>query len=96
MVYSNVGHANYSRIPVVQNGARLYSVHCSSCHAGDGSANTKRGKRKRATDLRKSRISKSKGIKIISDGKGRMPAFGEELTKSEIRAVNMFVRGLRK
>ncbi len=77
------------------SGARIYSESCSSCHGPDGSANTRRGKRKGATDLRKSRISVAKGIRIITNGRGNMPKFKEVLTKEEIVAVNTYVRGFR-
>lgn len=77
------------------SGAAIYSSSCVSCHATDGSGNTRRGKRKGAKDLRKSRISFSRGISIIKNGKGKMPAFKDTLSADEIKRVNSYVRGLR-
>ncbi|HUF05001.1 MAG TPA: c-type cytochrome [Aridibacter sp.] len=78
-----------------QSGAAIYSESCASCHGGDGRANTRRGKRKGAKDLTKSRLSRAMGIKIITHGRGEMPAFKDSLSKAEIRAVNEYVRSFR-
>ncbi len=79
-----------------RSGSAVYAEHCATCHGSDGSANTKRGKRKGASDLRKSRISFSKGIRIITNGKGKMPDLKGELTTKEIRSVNIYIRGFRR
>ncbi|MDH3529439.1 MAG: cytochrome c [Acidobacteriota bacterium] len=78
-----------------RSGAAIYASSCTSCHGADGSGNTRRGKRKGAKDLRKSRISTARGISIITNGKGKMPAFESTLSAQEISRVNTFVRGLR-
>ncbi|NNE68621.1 MAG: cytochrome c [Pyrinomonadaceae bacterium] len=79
-----------------RTGAEIYAASCRSCHAANGSGNTRRGKRKGAKDLRSSRISRKRGISIIRNGKGKMPGFKKRLTAKEITRVNNFVRGFRK
>lgn len=78
-----------------KSGAAIYAEHCASCHGADGRAKTKRGRRKGATDLTKSRISVRSGLRIITRGKDRMPDFGEDLSAAEIRRVNSYVRRFR-
>lgn len=78
-----------------QSGSAIYAESCASCHGSDGKANTRRGKRKGAKDLSKSRLSRAMGIKIITYGKGEMPAFKDSLSKQQIQAVNEFVRSFR-
>ena len=79
-----------------RKGYTIYAASCISCHAADGSGSTRRGKRKGAKDLRKSKISVGRGISIITNGKSKMPQFKDKLTKAEIKAVNRYVRRLRQ
>ena len=80
---------------VERSGAAVFAASCTSCHGANGSGNTRRGKRKGAKDLRKSRISAARGIRIITNGKGKMPSFKGSLSADEIKRVNIYVRGLR-
>lgn len=93
------GRAGAEELPansVQRSGAAVYGQHCVSCHGADGRSKTARGKRKGAPDLTKSRISFAKGVRIITNGRDRMPAFKDELSETEIQRVNTYVRGLRK
>ena len=78
------------------SGADIYNRSCASCHGEDGRAQTRRGKRKGAKDLTKSKISTAMGLKVITHGRGSMPAFKDTLSRERIRTVNSFVRGLRE
>ena len=79
-----------------RKGSVVYAASCVSCHAANGSGSTRRGKRKGAKDLRKSKISLARGISIITNGKSKMPKFKDALTKAEIKAVNRYVRRFRQ
>jgi len=90
-------HGSNSRpVAAKMGGAEVYQAQCASCHGGDGKANTVKGKRKRATDLTKSKISTAQGIKVITNGRELMPAFGNTLSESEISEVMSYIRGFRQ
>jgi mono/diheme cytochrome c family protein len=75
----------------------VYKARCSSCHAADGSGNTPMGKKAGAKDLASDEIQKQSDAelaKIISDGKGKMPAYGAKLTSDEIGALVKFIRAM--
>jgi cytochrome c6 len=73
-----------------------YVKYCNRCHGADGHSQTAKGKQTGATDLTKSKIGDTAGIKIISNGKELMPGFKENMSAEEIKALMTFVRGLRK
>ena len=76
--------------------ASLYGTHCSSCHGGDGRANTPKGRDTDADDLTTSKVqnmSTSKMTRIIKNGKGDMPGFGKKLTAAQITAIVRHVKG---
>lgn len=77
------------------DGATIYAQKCAVCHGDDGKANTPRGKRKGATDLTKSKIGTAAGIAVITRGRDLMPAYGDELSETEIALVMAYVRGFR-
>ena len=76
-------------------GADIYQQHCATCHGADGKATTAKGKRKGATDLTKSTISNTAGIKIITSGRDSMPGFSDTLSATEIKEVMTYIRGFR-
>ena len=76
--------------------ASLYGTHCSSCHGGDGRANTPKGRETDADDLTTSKVqnmSTSKMTRIIKNGKGDMPGFAKKLTAAQITAIIRHVKG---
>ncbi len=76
--------------------ASLYGTHCSSCHGGDGRANTPKGRDTDADDLTTSKVqnmSSSKMTRIIKNGKGDMPGFAKKLTTAQITAIIRHVKG---
>lgn len=77
-------------------GADVYKQHCATCHGGDGRAKTAKGIRKGATDLTKSTISTAQGIKVITNGREKMPDFKNTLSAAEIKDVMAYIRGFRK
>lgn len=84
------------RTTIRESGREIFQQYCSNCHGDDGKANTPRGRRKGAKDLTKSKVSVRMAIKIITYGRGEMPAFRKRLSNSDIRSVNAYIRSLRK
>jgi mono/diheme cytochrome c family protein len=79
--------------------AAIYNNQCASCHGKDGSR-TLRGKIIGATDLSSAnwqeRTSDEHIFNTISNGHGKMPAFGKKLSQSEIESLVAYVRRLKK
>ena len=76
-----------------------FDAKCSMCHGKDGSGNTPMGKNMKVPDLRSKAVqSKSDAAlaDVITKGKGVMPAYGSQLSKSEIKQMVTYVRHLAK
>ena len=71
-----------------------FKTDCSMCHGPDGSG-TPLGKRMGAPDLRSKAVqtlTPDAMTKIVTSGKGNMPAFGTRLTSAQISQVIAYVR----
>src|SRR5579863_1874592 len=72
---------------------------CVGCHGPDGRAQTETGKKVGAVDLTSDAVQQkddSQLSKIVKDGKGKMPAFGDQLSGDDTQAVIVYVRQLAK
>src|SRR5258708_37618544 len=81
------------------DGAALYKAKCTSCHGADGSGQTPVGKSMKIRDLRSAEVQKQTDLeltKIIAGGKGKMPAYGKQLSDTELAAVIAHIRTLKK
>jgi cytochrome c6 len=79
--------------------ATIFKANCASCHGVDGSANTQAGKAVHAKDLRSEEIqekSASEIADVITNGNGKMPAFGSKLSSKDIKKLAAYVRTLGK
>jgi cytochrome c6 len=79
-------------------GKKLFAENCVVCHGPDG-AGTDLGKSLQVADLRSSQVQKQSDAeltRVISEGKGNMPAFKSQLTQPQIAAVLAYVRSLGK
>jgi mono/diheme cytochrome c family protein len=80
--------------------AELYTKHCASCHGKDGQAKTFKAKLNHARNLTdaewQEKVSDERIFNSITNGKGKMPAFGKKLTEQEINLLVAYVRSLRK
>ena len=89
-----------SAIPENTDASRLYEKKCAECHGKDGRAKSFRGKLSHARDLTdaewQQRVSDERIYNSISNGKGKMPAFGKKLSEAEISSLANYVRGLKK
>ncbi|CAN5367794.1 hypothetical protein BH10ACI2_BH10ACI2_19960 [soil metagenome] len=73
-----------------------YSTHCSICHGDDGHAKTPKGRKSGATDLAKSDVTDTKGIRISTNGRGEMSGFKDKLTADQIGGLMAYVHGFRR
>lgn len=77
----------------------LYKSKCTMCHGADGSGNTPMGKSQKLRDLRSDEVQKQTDIeltKVIAGGKGKMPAYGKQLSTAQIEGLIAFLRTLKK
>jgi len=81
------------------SGASIFKGKCQLCHGADGTGNTALGKQLQVANLRSKDVQKKTDAelrKVIHDGNGNMPPFGEQLGGGEINQVIKFVRTLGK
>jgi len=80
------------------DGAALYKAKCAACHAADGSGSTTVGKNLKVTPFASSDVQKrtdAELTKTISDGKGKMPAYGKKMTPAEIESLVAVIRTMK-
>ena len=85
-------------IPAFADGAAVYKTKCASCHGADGSGQTPVGKSMKIRDLRSPEVQKQTDVeltKIISGGKGKMPAYGKQLTNADVEGLIVHIRTLK-
>jgi mono/diheme cytochrome c family protein len=76
----------------------LYAANCARCHGADGSGQTTMGRAFAAPNLtdaawwKKTRPTDKRLTASVRHGRGQMPAFGQQLSKSEIAALVRLVR----
>jgi cytochrome c6 len=76
-----------------------YKAKCASCHGPDGAGATAIGKAMKVRDLRSAEVQKQSDTdlqKVISDGKGKMPAYKDKLSVADISSLVAYIRGLAK
>jgi mono/diheme cytochrome c family protein len=80
------------------DGAATYKAKCALCHGANGGGDTPSGKAMKVKDLRSDTVQKQTDLeltKTISGGKGKMPAYGKQLTTDDIKALIAFIRTLK-
>ncbi|HEY0160144.1 MAG TPA: cytochrome c [Thermoanaerobaculia bacterium] len=87
-------------IPAFGEGAALYKQKaCAQCHGADGSGNTPTGKALKARDLRSDGVQQQTDDElaaVITDGRGKMPAYKSSLSAEELRELVTYIRSLAK
>jgi len=76
----------------------LYKSKCASCHGADGAGQTPVGKSMKVKDLRADAVQKQTDLeltKTISGGKGKMPAYGKQLSTPQIQSLISHIRTLK-
>ena len=82
-----------------QDSAALYKTNCTLCHAADGSGSSPSGKALQAKDLRSPEVQKNSDADLtaaITNGQGKMPAFGKKLKSEDISGLVAYIRSLAK
>ena len=95
----NAKMAKYAPIessPMMSDGGSDYAASCSRCHGSDGRGQTAKGRQTHAGDVTKSNVTDAKGIRMISNGSGEMPAFKSSMTPTQIREVMAYSRAFRR
>src|SRR5512141_1171374 len=79
------------------DGAATFKAKCVSCHGANGGGDTPAGKAMKVKDLRSDSVQKQTALeltKTISGGKGKMPAYGKQLSEPDVKALISFIRTL--
>jgi cbb3-type cytochrome c oxidase subunit III len=78
----------------------LFEKHCDTCHGKDGQAKTFKAKFNHARNLTdaqwQAEVSDERLFNSITNGKGKMPAWGKKLSEAQINALVAYVRKLKK
>jgi mono/diheme cytochrome c family protein len=78
----------------------LFEKHCDTCHGKDGRAKTFKAKFNHARNLTDAKwqaeVSDERLFNSISNGKGKMPAWGKKLSEAQINSLVAYVRSLKK
>ena len=85
--------------PQSSQAERDYKASCVMCHSADGSGSSPAGKALKAKDLRYAEVQSASDADLtaaITDGKGKMPAFGRKLTPDSIKGLVAYVRSFAK
>jgi cytochrome c6 len=75
-----------------------YTAKCAGCHGSDGTGSAM-GKTMGAHDFTSAQVqqmSDSQLSDIITNGKGKMPAYGKSLKPDDIRGLVAYIRTLKK
>ena len=82
------------------DGKATYQKLCASCHGPDGKGNPAMtkvfGEKLNITTKEVAKASDEDLLKVITEGKGKMPASGKSLSKQEQKQVLEHVRSLAK
>ncbi|MBC7412262.1 MAG: SirB2 family protein [Bacteroidia bacterium] len=73
------------------NAHEIYTSNCANCHGEQGNLMLAG-----ATNLQTSTLTQPEMVMQITNGKGAMPAFGEQLNDAQINAVAEYIVTLRK
>ena len=80
------------------DGAAVFKAKCAMCHGADGSASTGMGKSMGLKPLGSPEVQKMSDADmtaLVTNGKGKMPAFKGKLSDDEIGAVVKYVHTLK-
>src|ERR1035437_9445704 len=84
--------------PAESTGACTFKAKCAMCHGSDGSASTGMGKSMGLKPLGSpevQKVSDADMTALVTNGKGKMPAFKGKLSDDEISAVVKYVHTLK-
>jgi len=97
-----VGLALVLAVPTIAfaqgSGADIFKAKCAMCHGADGSASTGMGKSMGLKPLSSPEVqnmSDADLTALITNGKGKMPAYKGKLSDADISAVAKYVKTLK-
>lgn len=79
--------------------AALYKQKCVACHGADGKGETPAGKSMKAGSFADPAVAKMTDDELaaaVTNGKGKMPAYGKSLKADEIKGLVAYIRTLTK
>ncbi|TMA05402.1 MAG: cytochrome c [Deltaproteobacteria bacterium] len=84
-----------------KEGKATYDKLCASCHGADGKGNPAMAKALgekglNLTSKETAKLSDDDALKVITEGRGKMPAAGKGLSKQEQKDLLGYVRSLAK
>jgi cytochrome c6 len=80
-------------------GAATYKTKCAACHGADGKGDTAVGKTNKIRDLSSGDVQQQSDADltgIITNGKGKMPAYGKSLKADQVKDLVTYIRSLAK
>ena len=80
-------------------GADTFKSKCAMCHGPNGAGDTAMGKKMGLRDLGSADVQKQSDDDlngIITNGKDKMPKYGEKLSKDQISDLVKYIRSLKK
>ena len=86
-------------IAAMADGGATFKAKCAMCHGADGSGNTGIGKSMGLRDLGSAEVqsmSETDLAALISNGKGKMPAYKDKLSAGDISDLVKYIRTLKK
>jgi cytochrome c6 len=76
-----------------------YKTKCAGCHGPDGVGATPAGKALKVSDFHSPEMAKETDAQLtetVTNGKEKMPKYGDKLKPAEIKDLVAYVRGLAK
>jgi|SRR5579864_6452676 len=86
-------------VSVLADAEATYKAKCAGCHGPDGAGSTPAGKAMKVRDFHAPEVQKETDAEltdIITNGKNKMPKYGDKLKDSEIKDLVGYVRMLGK
>lgn len=80
---------------IAEDAPALYKSKCAMCHGPDGRGDTTMGKKLAIRSLASADVQKKSDadlVQVITDGKGKMPAYGTKLDAAKIKALVAHLR----
>lgn len=81
------------------DGAGDFKAKCAMCHGADGTGSTATGKALKVRDLGSADVQGQTDAQlndIVTNGKGKMPAYKGKVTDEQIKELVAFIRSLAK
>ena len=84
---------------IAEDGPTLYKAKCAGCHGATGAGDTSVGKSLKVAPLNGADVQKKSDAdleKVITAGKGKMPAIGKTFTPDQLKALIAVIRSFGK